>query len=307
MRFSVVIPTYNRVRLLPRALQSVWAQRFTDYEVIVVDDGSTDGTNEYLQSLGTKLRGIRQANRGPGAARNAGARAARGEYVAFLDSDDLWFPWTLEVFARAIAAHSGSTIIAGHLIEFGDDAEICNVREESYAAAYFPDYLASSGYPYYVGSGTCAVRRDAFAGAHFLEDRLNAEDHDLTLQMGTRPGFVRILAPVTLAWRRHAQSETADFASTAAGALRLLARERAGIYPGGAARARARRRITARYVRPVALACLREGDWKSAWGLYRATFGWHLSLGNAKFLAGFPVLAALALAGDVLGRTRRHA
>jgi len=74
MLFSVVIPTFNRVHLLARTLESVWRQRFTDYEVIVVDDGSTDGTQAYLQGVGNKVRVIRQANSGPGAARNIGVR-----------------------------------------------------------------------------------------------------------------------------------------------------------------------------------------------------------------------------------------
>ena len=103
MLFSVVIPTYNRVHLLERTLDSVWRQGFTDFEVVVVDDGSNDGTQEYLRSLGNRIRIVLQANGGPGAARNAGVRMASGKYVALLDSDDLWFPWTLNIFAQAIA------------------------------------------------------------------------------------------------------------------------------------------------------------------------------------------------------------
>ena len=73
MLFSVVIPTYNRVPFLPSALDSVRRQRFTDYEIIVVDDGSEDGTCDYLQRQKDRLRILRQSNRGPGAERNLGA------------------------------------------------------------------------------------------------------------------------------------------------------------------------------------------------------------------------------------------
>src|SRR5215472_10992012 len=208
MLFSVVIPTYNRAHLLARTLVSVRRQRFTDYEVLVVDDGSTDGTQAYLQGLDNKVRVIRQANSGSGAARNVSVREAKGDYVALLDSDDLWFPWTLDIFARAIREHRRPHILGGKFVEFTDDAELLTIREEAYETAWFVDYIASSRYPYYVGSGTCVLRRGAFEGARFLEDRLNAEDHDLILQMGTLPGFVRILAPVMLAWRRHRASET---------------------------------------------------------------------------------------------------
>jgi glycosyltransferase involved in cell wall biosynthesis len=295
MLFSVVIPTHNRVRLLPRTIESIWLQRLTDYEIIVVDDGSTDSTSEYLQTLGDKLRVVSRSNRGPGAARNLGAGEARGDYVAFLDSDDLWFPWTLGVFARAVREHGFPNIVAGRFIDFSDEAELCAVEEESYQASSFPDFLASSRHPFSVGSGTCALRRDALGRIKFLEDRLNAEDHDLILQMGTLPGFVQILSPVTLAWRRHDTSATADLASGASGSLRLLAREGSAAYPGGTERSRERHRILARHIRPTALACVRKGDLRSGWKLYRSVFSWNIELGHWKYLLAFPIIAVLGL------------
>src|SRR5437879_4642040 len=112
--------------------------------------------------------------------------------------------------------------LGGTFVEFTDEVELLT---ESYQTSWFADYIASSRYPYYVGSGTCVLHRDALARKRFLEDRINAEDHDPILRMGTLPGFVRLLAPVTLAWRRHPASETGDFASSASGTKRLLARE----------------------------------------------------------------------------------
>jgi GT2 family glycosyltransferase len=290
MLFSVVIPTYNRVHLLARTLDSVWRQRFTDFEVVVVDDGSNDGTREYLRSFGGRIRIMQQANGGPGAARNAGVRAASGKYVALLDSDDLWFPWTLNIFAQTIEQFREPSIIGGQLTEFVDEEQLRSIRGEPYRATWFKDFIASSHYPYYVGSGTCALRREALKNACFPEDRLNAEDHDLILQLGVMPGFVRILSPVTLAWRRHSTSETGQLASTASGALRLVTRERSGIYPGGAARSRERHRILARHIRPTAVACLRHRDVNRAWQLYCAAFAWHLELGSWKYIVSFPIL-----------------
>jgi glycosyltransferase involved in cell wall biosynthesis len=95
--FSVVIPTHDRLELLKRTVQSIRQQSFPDYEIIVVDDGSRDGTIDWLAENNSWLRGIRQSNKGPGAARNAGAQVSHGQYLAFLDSDDVWFPWTLDV------------------------------------------------------------------------------------------------------------------------------------------------------------------------------------------------------------------
>jgi len=98
-RVSVVIPTWNRRRQLEEAIRSVRAQTYADYEIIVVDDGSTDGTGEWLEDRhpGGPIVYLRQKNRGASAARNAGIQAARGELLAFLDSDDLWLPGKLEL------------------------------------------------------------------------------------------------------------------------------------------------------------------------------------------------------------------
>src|SRR5262249_55213745 len=153
MQFSVVIPTFNRAKLLARTLESVWSQRFTDYEIVVVDDGSSDGTQAYLHSLDDKVRVVTQSNKGPGAARNTGIRHATGEYVALLDSDDIWFPWTLDTFAKTIEMYQSPCIVGGQIIEFTNEAELISLQEEAYRASWFSDYIASSDFPYYVGSG----------------------------------------------------------------------------------------------------------------------------------------------------------
>ena len=97
-RASVVIPTYNRARILPRAVRSVLNQTFGDFELIVVDDASTDDTEEVVRAIGdARVIYLRQdANRGGAAARDRGIAAARGAYVAFLDDDDEWLPQFLE-------------------------------------------------------------------------------------------------------------------------------------------------------------------------------------------------------------------
>ena len=89
---SVVIPTYQRRHLVTDAVRSVLAQTYRDFELIVVDDGSVDGTEDMLSALDGELHYHRQPNRGVGAARNTGVALARGSIVAFLDSDDVWLP-----------------------------------------------------------------------------------------------------------------------------------------------------------------------------------------------------------------------
>jgi glycosyltransferase involved in cell wall biosynthesis len=102
MHISVIIPVYNRVNLVGRALASVYAQNRPAREVIVVDDGSSDGTGNYVRTHFPQARYIRQANQGVSAARNRGIAAARNDWLAFLDSDDEWLPHKLQIQCRAL-------------------------------------------------------------------------------------------------------------------------------------------------------------------------------------------------------------
>ncbi len=92
---SVIIPTYNRAALLRKTIDSVLAQSFKDYEILIVDDGSSDDTPEIEGEYGAQIRYFRQQNKGVNAARNLGLQHATGKYIAPLDSDDLWRPWFL--------------------------------------------------------------------------------------------------------------------------------------------------------------------------------------------------------------------
>ncbi|EQB30031.1 glycosyltransferase family 2 protein [Sphingobium ummariense] len=110
--FSVVIPLYNRAHLVADTIQSVRSQDWTDYEIIVVDDGSRDDPEPVIAAIGdARVRYIRQENAGGGAARNRGIEAAVGRYIAFLDSDDLFLPGKLSTMALALAGDDGSTVL----------------------------------------------------------------------------------------------------------------------------------------------------------------------------------------------------
>jgi glycosyltransferase involved in cell wall biosynthesis len=102
---SVIIPTYNRWPMVAEAVESVLGQDYSFFEVIVVDDGSTDGTSERLKKYRSSVRVISQERSGVAAARNYGVRSARGRYLAFLDSDDLWLPQKLGVQALLMEQH----------------------------------------------------------------------------------------------------------------------------------------------------------------------------------------------------------
>src|SRR5579862_5259447 len=105
-RVSVIIPAYNAARYLPSSIESVMAQTYQDWEIVVVDDGSTDNTktvlSSYQEQLQDKIHCIHQSNRGLPAARNTAIRASRGEIMALLDADDVWLPARLSRSVREL-------------------------------------------------------------------------------------------------------------------------------------------------------------------------------------------------------------
>lgn len=296
MLFSVIIPTYNRAALLSETLASVFAQRFTDYEVIVADDGSTDGTAEVLQEHAEHIRVVKQDNRGPGAARNLAATVARGRYLAFLDSDDRWFPWTLDVYASiVIGAAQSPAFIAGKPAVFGAETDLQAVVEESVATNWFPDYYSSGQEWRWYSASSFVVRADVFHGiSGFAPVRINGEDADLAMRLGTAGPFVQVRVPATFGYRDHAGTLVSETHRTVDGVQYALRMEMQGQYPGGAGRSRERRNILSRQFRPVMLTCLKEGRQGDAWKLYFTTWSWHLALGRLRFLIGFPLQAVLA-------------
>lgn len=113
--FSIIIPTFNRSALLKRALESIYKQTFSEYEVIVIDDGSTDDTAKMLQADFPSVKYLYQENDGVSSARNKGLKIAKGEWLAFLDSDDEWLSSKLE---KQIA-----------ILKLTPDAKICHTEE----------------------------------------------------------------------------------------------------------------------------------------------------------------------------------
>ena len=123
---SVIMPTFNRADTIRRAIRSVQAQTFTDWELIVVDDGSTDNTVALIEGCDPRLKLIRQENQGTAGARNAGLNASAGSYIAFLDSDDEWLPHHLELCVSFLEAFPGEQFVTNELWEDLGQGRIVN-------------------------------------------------------------------------------------------------------------------------------------------------------------------------------------
>jgi len=131
--FSVIMPVYNHAAYVAEAVRSVQGQTHPNWELIIVDDGSTDGSGEIVEALAREDRRItvlHQPNAGPAAARNAALARARADWLAFLDSDDLYRPDALEAYARYIAEHPEAKFIYGYRDRLNPDGSVTALRGE---------------------------------------------------------------------------------------------------------------------------------------------------------------------------------
>ncbi|MDI1232190.1 MAG: glycosyltransferase [Methylobacter sp.] len=131
MKISVVIPTFNSASFIKNTMDSVLAQSYSAYEILVLDDGSTDDTVLILRSYGSLITVATQKNQGVAHARNTLAKLAQGDLVAFLDHDDLWHPSYLAIQAKAFSLHKNAAAVFTKHITFKNDTELANWRESA--------------------------------------------------------------------------------------------------------------------------------------------------------------------------------
>ncbi len=193
---SVVIPTWNRARFLGRAVDSVLAQDHPAFELIVVDDGSTDGTTELLAAYGPALGVITHAeNRGVSAARNSGIRAARYPLIAFLDSDDIFAPGKLSRQAAAMLRHRAEISHTGE-IWYRRGVHLNQKKRHRKEGG---DLFARSLELCAVGMSTIMARRSLFDEIGLFDETLPCcEDYDLWLRVAARHPFLLVDEPLTI-------------------------------------------------------------------------------------------------------------
>jgi len=239
--FSVLIPTYNREQHIREAVDSLLAQTWSDYEIFVIDDGSTDATQSTLAKYGSRIHVIRQLNQGPEVARNKAAAQAHGDYLVFLDSDDLLFPQALQTYANIVQACDSPALIIGSMTYFvdGNSPGLDAQRESEIKVVKFADYLAkdvSIG----LSNSRIVIRKSVFEEIGGLRQTTPAtfhlDDFNLVLKAGTQGPCVVLLQPNTVAYREHATNSIRDPTAMVDGILSIVASEKNGEYPGGGER-----------------------------------------------------------------------
>jgi glycosyltransferase involved in cell wall biosynthesis len=242
MKFSVIIPTYNRSDLLRQAIDSVLLQTFDDYELIIVDDGSTDNTPDVLDAYRSQIRVITKQHQGQFITRNAGAAVAVGEYLAFLDSDDLMLPWALETYNRVISAIDHPTLLLARMLYFRSNKPYIAQKQTDNTISFVSSRdILSKDSPIGKSFSMIVARKDilSLAGCfgNSMEATVRAEDIDFLLKAGIYGPVAILEQPPTIAYRLHGDNLTVNIPSTIHdGILQILRSERKGIYPGGSSR-----------------------------------------------------------------------
>ncbi len=239
MRFSVIVPTFNRSDLLSKTIDSVVNQSFSNYEVIVINDGSTDNTKDLLESYSSKIRVIHKENSGSEKSRNAGAYIAKGEYFCFFDSDDLMFPWTLEVYNRVIAEENFPPLVLGQPLHFSDKIppDFLNQKIASIQYAVYRDYF-SKDRTVYSSSSMIVIRKDLFYKVgmfrqHYAKKEYFLDDIDFMLRAGTITPAIIIFHPYQFGYRTHEENSVKNLKRVIKSLNYLIEEEKKGKFAGG--------------------------------------------------------------------------
>lgn len=206
---SVIIPTYNRARLIGEAIASVLAQTYADFELIVVDDGSTDDTEMVVREFtDSRLIYVKQENRGRSHARNRALNLARGRYIAFLDSDDLYLPDKLALQVRYLDSHPrvGMIYTSAYCIDYSG-----NALHEKYVASVSGKIYKSIAFfrPVTITLPTVMARRELFSKAGGFDERMyRFEDTDMWRRL-SKETIIAALPEFTCKLRTHTDNSLA--------------------------------------------------------------------------------------------------
>ncbi len=238
VRFSIVITCYNQREFISEAVESALMQRSSLREVIVVDDGSRDGSTDILKRYGNSIKLLAlPENRGAIEARNRGAALAGGEYLVFLDGDDLFVSWTLDVFEQLVTQRRPA-VIASDVRYFDGPAPVFGAGDAPERLEFVEyDVLMAKDRPH--GWYTCGlvVSRQAFRDVEgWTPGLFHLDSLDMAAKLGYRGKSILIFSPFTALYRMHAGNSVHFVPPFLRSAHLIIDRERAGIYPGGRAK-----------------------------------------------------------------------
>jgi len=196
-KVSVIIPTYNRADLLPRAIDSVLNQTFKDFELIIVDDGSTDNTKEIVkeyQKKDERIKYIWQENSGgPAKPKNTGIKNSQGEYIAFLDSDDEWLPEKLEKQLKLLGSSNTLGFVSCNALIIDEN----NNRKEKYNSPKNKNFVSLLEGNKIWSCSSVIVKKDIFERLGFFDENLNfGEDWEMWLRIAKRYNFDFVYEPL---------------------------------------------------------------------------------------------------------------
>ena len=200
---SICVPTYNRKKYLKETLESILAQTYKDYEIIVVDDGSTDGTGDMVKQLGVPITYYWQENGGDAAARNKLIQLARGKYISFIDSDDLLFPDAIERLVKVVENETGDVIAYGSYVRIDQDGKVYGKCKRRLYSGNITTHLFQTIIVHSCGS---IFPRKILKDAVSFDTSLNVcSDYDLWLSLSTKYRFIALPSP-TFKRRRHSNN-----------------------------------------------------------------------------------------------------
>jgi glycosyltransferase involved in cell wall biosynthesis len=207
---SVVIPVFNGERFLREAVESVLAQKYSPLEIIMVDDGSTDGTADVARSLPETVRYLHQTNQGPAAARNRGIEHAQGSLIAFADADDLWPEDKLALQLPYLMRDPAAEIVMGRI----QQVLLSETGAENFAEPAFS-----------VNLGSAIIRKSVFERVGLFDETMRySEDVDWFMRAREGGAAIVTIDAVTLLYRQHDQNMTRGKSTSELNVLKALKR-----------------------------------------------------------------------------------
>ena len=204
-KVSICIPTFNRRDYLKETIESVLAQTYKNYEIVIVDDGSTDGTEEMIKENGYNVRYYWQTNKGVAAAENKLIELAEGEFISMLGSDDLLMPDAIERMVKAVEAENDEVIVYGPHIRIDQNGNVCGRDKRRSYSGFVTKYLFQNIFMHSCGS---IFPKKVLQEAGGFDTSLPVcSDYDLHLRLSLKYRFIALPQP-TFKRRRHSSNLT---------------------------------------------------------------------------------------------------